>query len=117
MRTKSIVLCLVGLLLLLASSANAEIRTWTKTDGTKIEAEFVSWEQGKAVVLRQADGKDIKVGFHKLSPDDRKYVKQQVNSPKKQETKPGGEQKPVRPACPFPKRRDAEMDSEERSGV
>ena len=93
MRTKSVLMCLVGLLLLSASSLNAEMRKWTKTDGTTIEAEFVSFTPGKGVVLRQADGTEMTVKLPGLSEEDRKYVRKMVKSQGKPETKDGGGQK------------------------
>ncbi len=117
MRTKSIVVCLVGVLLPLtvASSFAAETRTWTKKDGTKFEGEFVKVEKGlkghNVVTLWKADGSEMKVGLEHFSPEDRKYVlqtvksrkneedlkfiQQTVESRKKAQTKEEGEQKPT----------------------
>jgi hypothetical protein len=84
-------MCLVGLVLL--STSIAEAREWTKTDGTKFEAEFISWEKGKKVSLKQPDGKEIKIGLGKLSPEDQKVVRRMAKSHAKTETKDSGGQK------------------------
>ena len=78
MRTKSIVLCLVGLLLLFLSSSNAEMRKWTRKNGKEFQAEFVKHD-GAEVTLRGADGKEFTVKTGKLSEEDRKYVKHLPN--------------------------------------
>ena len=84
MRTKSVVMCLLGLLLLFASSSSAaETRTWTKKDGTTFDAEFVKVEHaGKRmpVTFRKPDGTEMTVGFAGLSEEDRKHVSRQSNS-------------------------------------
>ena len=53
-----------------------ETRTWTRKNGETFKAEFVSWEPGKGVHLKGADGKEITVFIGKLSEEDRKYVRQ-----------------------------------------
>ena len=76
MQPKSVLMCLVGLLLLLVSSADAEMRTWTQTSGTKFEAEYV-WRDHAVVTLRRADGTEFTVNMAKLSKEDRAYLVQQ----------------------------------------
>lgn len=80
MRSKLLLACLVGLLLLFASFSSAEMRTWTRKNGKMFEAEFVKVEKdsdGKLVItLRKADGTEMTVHPPGLSDDDRKYVKE-----------------------------------------
>lgn len=97
MRTKSVVACLVGLVLLFASSSSsaAGMRKWTTTDGKEIKAEFVSWTPGKGIVLRQRDGKEITLRPPELVPEDRKYIRQMLNSQSNPEPKKGDDQKPA----------------------
>ena len=80
MRMTSFTACLVGLLLL--SSSAAEARDWTKFGGTRFEAEFVRLEQcaGKRagqvmiVVFRKTDGVSCTVRLTTLSASDQTYV-------------------------------------------
>ena len=76
MRTKMVVMCLVGLLWLLVSFANAEVRTWTRAGGTQFDAEFVKKDHGM-VTFRKADGTEFTMNMAKLSKEDRSYVVQQ----------------------------------------
>ena len=46
----------VALLLLAASAAISEVKTWTSTAGTSIQAEFIS-QAGNMVTLRTPEGK------------------------------------------------------------
>ena len=98
MKTKPTVMLLVGMLLLLfASSANAEMRKWTCVDGTTFEAEFVGWEPHKGVHLKGADGKEIRVTIDNLIPQDRKYVREHAEPGKSEaEKKPATKETPVR---------------------
>ena len=82
MKSTSVVMCLVGLLLLSTSVADA--RTWTRANDRKIEADFVS-RDANTITLRGADGKEFAIKMHALSEDDRKYVKQLTKS---EDTKP-----------------------------
>ena len=75
MRTKSVLMCLIGLLLLSASSLNAEMRKWTRKSGKQFEAEFVKRE-GPVVTLKKPDGTEMIVRMPNLSDEDRKYVNQ-----------------------------------------
>lgn len=61
--------CALGL----ASTASAELRVWADESGKTIEAEYVRTMTDK-VVLRQADGTEIKVSLDTLSEKDRRYV-------------------------------------------
>lgn len=76
MKTKSVLMGLAGLLLLLVSSANAEMRKWTRTGGTHFVAEFVKSDRA-VVTLRKTDGTEFTVKMALLSKEDRKYVMQQ----------------------------------------
>lgn len=71
-------------LLLLASGAIAQttpsLRTWTSTDGRKIEAAFVALE-GDAVKIRMANGSTFAVPLARLSPGDQTYAKGQTSAP------------------------------------
>ncbi|MBL9180108.1 MAG: hypothetical protein JNM65_18745 [Verrucomicrobiaceae bacterium] len=71
-------------LLLLASGAIAQttpsLRTWTSTDGRKIEAAFVALE-GDAVKIRMANGSTFAVPLARLSPEDQTYAKGQTSAP------------------------------------
>ncbi len=66
-------LAMVIVLGLCVGSARAEVRTWTSTTGSTVEAEFVR-SDGRTVVLRSGDGQMIQIGLTALSPDDRTYV-------------------------------------------
>ena len=93
MRTKCLVACLVGVvLLLLASSLNAEMRTWTRKNGTTFEAEFVKRE-GPVVTLKKPGGTEMTVHMPKLSDEDRKYVNQLTKGKDKAGAKDSGGQK------------------------
>jgi hypothetical protein len=90
MKSRSIVLFLVGLFLLLASFSNAEMRKWTRKNGKEFEAEFVKRE-GPVVTLKRPDGTEMTVKMPQLSDEDRKYVKQLT---KESTDQPKSEQKP-----------------------
>lgn len=67
---------LVALLLLVASvaySGEAVVRSWISVSGSVIEAEFVSL-QLDTVVLRQPDGKMIRIAMNRLSSADQIWV-------------------------------------------
>jgi hypothetical protein len=98
-------MCLVGLLLLFASSSNAEMRKWTRKNGKEFEAEFVKLEHqsdGKNMVtLRKPDGSEMTVRIGNLGDEDRKYVKQLTKSQGKSETKgESGQTLAKQPATP-----------------
>ena len=100
MRTKPLVVFLIGMfLMLLASSSRAEMRKWTKTNGEKIEAEFVN-KDARVVTLRKADGTEITVRMPHLSDEDQKYVKEHKGSQAKPEAKVASEQKPAAQPAP-----------------
>ncbi len=64
---------LVGFLFL-TSSLFSEARTWTSSDGKKIEAELVKVDAGNVVLLMQ--GKEFRVPLDRLSPEDQTFLKQ-----------------------------------------
>jgi hypothetical protein len=101
MRATSIAVCLVGLLMLFVSFSDAaEMRKWTRKNGKEFDAEFVKRE-GHEVTLKKPDGTEMTVKMGGLSDDDRNYVKQQVPSEGKPETKDNGGQKSAdKPATP-----------------
>jgi hypothetical protein len=94
MRTKSVVTCLVGLLLLFASSSNAEVRTWTRKNGKTFDAEFVTRE-GPVVTLKKPDGTEMTVKMPGLSDEDRKYVNQLTKGIGRAQPKEDNDQKPA----------------------
>ncbi len=59
------------------TAVHAEMRMWTDKKGNSIEAEFVKLFSGK-VVLKTADGKQIKVPQNGLSNKDLEYLKNVV---------------------------------------
>jgi hypothetical protein len=64
----------MGLLLVLASAAMAEVRTWTfEKPGTNIQAEVAGFT-GDAVTLKRVDGKTVSVRISYLSASDRAYL-------------------------------------------
>lgn len=71
--------CIVGTVFLIMAIANAEMRTWTSTKGTTLEAEFVKIELN-TVYLKTADGQTKKIPKTKLSAADRKLA-DQLSSP------------------------------------
>jgi hypothetical protein len=54
--------------------SSAEVRTWTSTNGTTMEAELVRVEIGR-VVLRTPGGKEVAIGLSALSAGDQAYLK------------------------------------------
>jgi hypothetical protein len=71
-------------LLLLSSVAQAELREWTSSTGTKINAELLLQEDGM-VKLRTEDGVLIELSEAKLSPGDRGYLVRHENVAKTSE--------------------------------
>ncbi len=65
----------MGLVLL-----HAETRTWTSTDGKKIEAEFVS-QTGDAVSVKRTDGKTFTIPINRLSEPDQQWLRNQKGGP------------------------------------
>lgn len=71
-------------LLLLTSGAIAQttpsLRSWTSTDGRKIEAAFVGI-QGDSVKIRMENGSTFDVPLARLSPEDQTYARSQAAAP------------------------------------
>ena len=64
----------------LAQEAGSELRTWTAVNGKRVEAQFVSNNDGQ-VVLRLTNGKIFKVPLNKLSEADQDFIKAVSASP------------------------------------
>ena len=74
-------------------AAQAEVRTWTSTVGTTIEAEMVRYnEQSMKVTLKTEEGRVLEVDILQLTMPDRNYVHQ------KQEIAASGKQPSTPPA-------------------
>jgi len=71
--TYRIVLCALVGFVCCFQTVSAEIRTWTSSSGTTIEAELVRVEAGRAV-LRSADGKEVAISLSKLSAEDQAFL-------------------------------------------
>ena len=69
MRSLSILLCITGL------AAALEPRSWTDSQGRKVEATLVRADGGN-VVLKLADGREVPFPLTKLSAEDGKYVEE-----------------------------------------
>lgn len=70
MRTLLLTVLLASISLYFAS---AQMRTWTSSTGSKIEAELVDYSD-RVVVLRSSTGRKISLGINKLSPADQVIV-------------------------------------------
>ena len=116
MRTKCLVVCVVGAVLLVLTSMSfaAEMRTWTRKNGKTFEAEFVEehHDDGRNIVtLRKPDGTEMTIGFGMLIVEDRKYIGQHTKSAKSQDNKTVATEKPVK--NPHPKKPDGDKPSPE----
>jgi len=80
--------CLLGTVSLFAQ---ATTRTWTSTDGRKIEATFVSLA-GDSVKIRLANGNTADVPLSRLSAEDQAFAKAQSTAPAAKTT---GKSEPV----------------------
>ena len=76
-RTALVLLCLGAAAHLLRAADAPASRTWTSSDGRKIEAAFVS-VQGDAVKIRLANGSTFDVPLSRLSAEDQAFVKTQT---------------------------------------
>jgi len=79
---KQIIAGMIGIVLIVlgASSINAEARVWKDNKGNSVEAEYVGYEktaQGLMVKLKSAKG-PIKLPFSQLSAADQAFVKEQA---------------------------------------
>ncbi|MDA1054665.1 MAG: SHD1 domain-containing protein [Planctomycetota bacterium] len=59
------------------AAKTAEIRTWTSTVGSTIEAELTGVED-EVAILKKRDGKVLRVPLDKLSEQDQAWIRQQV---------------------------------------
>jgi outer membrane protein assembly factor BamB len=86
-----IVASCAALLLTLAvdpPAAQAEVRTWNSADGQySTQAEFVDY-QDRHVLLRKADGSEVRVLIDLLGHDDRLYVRSQLRARSRQNAAP-----------------------------
>jgi predicted peptidase len=73
------ILRLLGALALMITSA-VHARTWTATDGRKVEGDFVS-ATATAVTVKLANGKSVPIELTKLSQEDRDFVAEQAKNP------------------------------------
>ena len=73
-------LFLFPVLLLLALQAFA--RTWTSTEGKKMEAEFIRSDGQTMTIKRTADGKVFTVPLTLFSPEDQEFVKAKIEEMK-----------------------------------
>jgi len=77
---KAAVCSVCVVVLALAVSASAEVRTWKDKSGKfSIRAELVE-SDGTAVKLKREDGQVIKVPVDRLSDEDRKFLESQEKS-------------------------------------
>ena len=72
------VLLVIGLPVCLAEDADS-FRTWTSSNGTTLDAEFIRLS-GSMVVLKNRSGKQLSIGLANISKADRGYVKTAVSS-------------------------------------
>lgn len=66
--------------LLAASPGQAEIRTWTNTAGTTIEAEYVSATADMVTIKRSSDGVNFPIAIATLSAADQAWLEQQAKA-------------------------------------
>ena len=72
-----------------AQDAKSELRTWTSSIGTKIEAELAS-TTGEQITLKTKAGRTLKVPLNKLSKADQDFLKAKSSSiPQKEKPKTG----------------------------
>ena len=69
------------LIFCLVAICNAELRTWTAVNGKKVEAEFVSNEEG-IVKIKLKSGKIFDVPANKLSKEDNEFIRSLTNPEK-----------------------------------
>ncbi|MEI6781379.1 MAG: SHD1 domain-containing protein, partial [Verrucomicrobiota bacterium] len=79
-------LVLLGVLVTWAASAaraQTPTRTWTSVDGKRtLEAEFVEFKDQK-LRLRRSDGKEVSLSLSALSPEDREFVREEMQRRRK----------------------------------
>lgn len=82
---------LVAFLAFAGLSITSDARTWTSTDGRKLEADFVSVTT-TSVTVRNATGQTFTIPLDRLSQEDRKWVQSNPSPPS---AKPGGSATPA----------------------
>jgi predicted peptidase len=87
---------LIALLIVMGLPVIAGARTWTSTDGRKLEADLVS-TTAAAVTVKNAAGQTFTIPLERLSEEDRKWV--QSNATAQPAAKPGA---PASPAANAP---------------
>lgn len=83
---------LIALLIAMGLPMIADARTWTSTDGRKLDAELVSATPA-AVTVKNAAGQTFTISLERLSEEDRKWV--QSNGAAQPTAKPGAPAAPV----------------------
>jgi predicted peptidase len=83
---------LIALFIAMGLPVIADARTWTSTDGRKLEAELVS-ATGAEVTVKNAAGQTFTISLERLSEDDRKWV--QSNGTAQPAAKPGASASPA----------------------
>ena len=81
----------IGFVVAVGDLDAGESRTWTATDGRKLEAELISGDDKQVVLRRQSDGRRFTLALDKLSEADRKWAAEalaDLAGPEKKE--PGG---------------------------
>ena len=56
-------------------------RTWTDTDGQKLEAEWLGVEKDSVVLKRESDGREFTVPITRFSLKDRVFIKEVMDGP------------------------------------
>jgi hypothetical protein len=97
LRIRSVLLATTAFLFLQSPSL-LHARTWTSTDGRKLEADFVSAIGGTVTLKRSADGVTVTLPMVKLSAEDQAWLKTAVSSP----PKPGAAATPTAAAATKP---------------
>ena len=80
-------------MLLLGGGSLATARTWTNTEGRKLEATFVRLHEGNVILLK--GNKPVSVALSQFSPEDQEYVRQQVAKKGKSQALEPSEEKPA----------------------
>lgn len=94
---------ILGLSGFLVSSAQAEVREWTRaSDGRKIAAEFTGMKDESTVRLKMGNGQVYEVPVTSFSPDDQAHIKELVAKMPEAGTAPPGATSPGAAAGPVP---------------
>lgn len=94
---KTLCRSLPSLAVLFLLSLPLAARTWTSSDGRKLEADFVSATE-TTVTLKKAGAKPFTLELAKLSAEDQEFVKSQAAA--KPDAKPAGDKPAEKPAGP-----------------